>query len=70
MPFGNESKKDERKYGSDRDKSITEFDPDLPWNNPQNIMAARVRGLRYDSGRQVYIDADGCPITDSFGQDI
>ncbi|MBI4144963.1 hypothetical protein HY493_02050 [Candidatus Woesearchaeota archaeon] len=44
------------------------FDPDLPPSNIQNREAARAHGLRYDRRRNVYVDEDGFPARDRFGQ--
>lgn len=46
------------------------FDPDLPWTAETNRQAAKARGLVYDRKKKVYIDPDGCPILDGFGQPL
>ena len=49
-------------------EKLTDFDADLPPDNPINIEAARQRGLIFDYGRGAYIDEDGCLILDEYGQ--
>jgi len=44
------------------------FDADLSPDNVHNVEAARAHGLRFDRRRNVYVDADGYPIRDRFGQ--
>lgn len=46
------------------------FDPDLPLSSETNRTAARARGLRFDAKRAAYVDADGCPRRDRFGQPL
>lgn len=45
-----------------------EFDSDLSLDNPANKQAAEDHGLRFDRRRRAYVDEDGCPIRDRFGQ--
>ncbi len=47
-----------------------EFDPDLSSEHETNREAARVRGLRYDKRRRMYVDEDGCLVRDKFGQPL
>lgn len=54
----------------DRKRDELDFDADLPLTNPQNVEAARTRGLEYDRKRNVYVDEDGCPTRDIFGQPL
>jgi hypothetical protein len=46
------------------------FDPNFSPNHETNRRAAAARGLRYDHRRRVYVDADGCPALDKFGQPL
>jgi hypothetical protein len=46
----------------------TAFDPDLSPSSETNEEAARERGLRYDRTKEAYVDEDGCPVRDRFGQ--
>lgn len=48
----------------------TDFDPDLSPNHPANTEAARQRGLRFDSSIDAFVDEDGLPIRDKFGQEL
>lgn len=48
------------------EKSKLDFSP----QHETNREAARVRRLRYDRRRKVYIDCDGCPVRDKFGQPL
>lgn len=50
------------------EKKLTDFDADLPPNNPINIKAAAQRGLVFDITKEVYVDEDGCSIRDEYGQ--
>lgn len=52
------------------DKKLPEFEPELPWYNVHNVNAANSRGLVYDDIRSVYVDEDGCPVRDRYGQPI
>ncbi len=47
---------------------LANFDPDFSHRSATNQRAARQRGLRYDSSKKAYVDADGCLIRDRFGQ--
>lgn len=47
---------------------VPAFDADLPPTHPTNQAAAKARGLRYVADREVYVDADGLPALDQFGQ--
>ena len=47
---------------------MAEFDADLSREHPTNKEAAKERGLRYDSRKRQYVDSDGCPVRDKFGQ--
>lgn len=44
------------------------FDPDLSPDHETNRAAARARGLRYSKTQRAYLDEDGCPTLDQFGQ--
>ena len=46
------------------------FDPDLSPRNEVNVQAAKIRGLRYDVRLGCYVDSDGCPRKDRFGQSL
>ena len=52
------------------EEELPEFDADFPPDNPQNMAAAKARGLVYDSSRKAYVDEDGCLIRDEFGQPL
>lgn len=47
---------------------IPRFDADLARDHPTNRAAARIRDLRWSERRQAYVDGDGCPVRDRFGQ--
>jgi len=51
-------------------KRDPDFDADYSPGNPHNREVARRLGLRYDEGRRVYVDRDGCLIKDRFGQEL
>jgi hypothetical protein len=51
-------------------KSVPQFDPDFSPAHEINVEAARLRQLKYDSKRKVYVDEDGCPTLDRFGQPL
>lgn len=63
-------------YGSikkdpiDRKRDELDFDADLPYDNPRNVDVAQKLRLTYDSQRRVYLDEDGCPTRDEFGQPL
>ena len=46
----------------------TEFDADFSPDHPINEQAAEDHGFTYDPKRKVYVDSDGCPVRDHFGQ--
>jgi hypothetical protein len=45
-----------------------EFDADLPPSSETNTDAAERRGWRYDPFNAEYVDDDGCPVADEYGQ--
>lgn len=47
-----------------------DFDPDLSRSSEHNQEAARSRGLRYSERNKQYVDEDGCPVRDEFGQPL
>ncbi len=49
---------------------MSNFDPSLPYWHMDNQRAAQERGLRYDARRQVYVDDEGYPVLDRFGQPL
>ena len=49
---------------------MTEFDPDLSRQHETNKKAAEERRLKYDRRLRQYVDEDGCPAQDRFGQDL
>lgn len=53
---------------SEKLEKKTEFDADVSPDNPINIKAAKERRLVYNSRKRVYVDEDGCPQRDRFGQ--
>jgi hypothetical protein len=50
--------------------SEPKFDPDLSKEHPTNQEAAKVRNLRYSKRHRAYVDEDGCPRRDKFGQPL
>lgn len=46
------------------------IDPDVPWYEEHNLGAAKKLGVRYSRARKCYVDSDGCPVLDSFGQPL
>jgi hypothetical protein len=48
----------------------TKFDPDFSPNHETNRKAAKEQGLRYSPRLRVYVDSDGCPRRDRFGQPL
>lgn len=52
------------------ENKLTDFDPDLSPDHPTNIEAAEQRSLKYDKRRKVYVDSDGCPRRDKYGQTL
>lgn len=55
------------------DKKLEEkvrIDPDIPWNEPHNLEAARKLGIQYDRKAKVYKDSDGCLVRDKYGQEL
>lgn len=49
-------------------KEEPRMDPDLPRDNVYNRETARKLGWRFNRRLGQYVDADGCPVADSFGQ--
>ena len=49
-------------------KAKREFDPDFSPLHVSNQDAAKDHGLTWDRRRQAYVDQDGCPRRDRFGQ--
>jgi len=47
-----------------------EFDPDLSPDGEHNRKVARIRGLSYDPENEFYVDEDGFPSRDEFGQPL
>jgi hypothetical protein len=47
-----------------------EFDPDFSPDHEINKEAAKAHRLRYDRRRRIYVDEDGCPTRDKFGQPL
>lgn len=56
--------------GKDLSRKLTDFDADLPPDNPINIEAAEQRGWRYDKPKGHYIDKAGCLMADEYGQPL
>jgi len=46
------------------------IDADFSPKHPSNVEAAQELGLRYDPVRGAYVDGDGCPTLDRFGQPL
>jgi hypothetical protein len=44
------------------------FDPNFGPEHETNRRAAKVRRLRFDPRKNAYVDVDGCPVRDRFGQ--
>ena len=53
-----------------KETKLPEFEAGLPWHNVHNVNAANSRRLVYVGSREVYVDEDGCPVRDKFGQPI
>jgi hypothetical protein len=53
-----------------KEKKLPSFEPGLPPHNIHNLEAAKARGLVYSPRRRVYVDEDGCPTLDRFGQPL
>ncbi len=47
-----------------------EFDPDLSPDSPHNREIAERLDLTYDSKRRLYLDSNGYPARDQFGQEL
>ena len=45
-----------------------QFDADLSPSSETNTDAATARGWRYDPFNAEYVDDDGCPVADEYGQ--
>lgn len=46
------------------------FDADLSPQAEANVEAAKAHGVTYDSEKRQYVDEDGCPRFDSYGQPL
>ncbi len=58
-----------KKQGGGREKKPgKDFDPELTPTNVHNQKVAEELGLRWDSEKGAYCDADGCLERDKFGQ--
>jgi len=62
--------KDKDLEGKVNEKEFIRIDPSTSPYTPQNIEAARSRGLRYDPRSRCYRDSDGCAVADRFGQPL
>lgn len=51
-------------------KKLPDFDPDFSPDSEYNQEAAEARGLQFDPQSQQYVDDDGCPVRDEFGQPL
>ena len=49
---------------------VPEFDPDLSPDYEANRRAAEVRNLTFRRRTGQYVDEDGCPVRDRFGQKL
>jgi hypothetical protein len=58
-----------RETGS-RETGTYAFDADFSPDHETNKQAAKAHGLRFDRQRNVYVDSDGCPTRDRFGQPL
>lgn len=47
-----------------------DFDPDLSPDSPHNLQVADRLELIYNAKRRLYLDPDGCPVRDQFGQEL
>lgn len=52
------------------DDKEPKFDPDFSRHHEINREAARVRNLRFSLRHDAYVDEDGCPVRDRFGQPL
>jgi hypothetical protein len=50
--------------------NVPRIDPDVSPYEEHNREAARRLGLRYSRRRGCYVDEDGCPTRDRFGQPL
>ena len=46
------------------------FDSDLDIDHPYNQEVAQELGVTWDEGKQAYVDRDGLPTYDRFGQPL
>jgi hypothetical protein len=53
---------------SRNDRDAAGFDPDFSPFDGVNREAAAAHGLRSDPRQNLYVDEDGCPVRDRFGQ--
>ena len=61
---------DKEKKSSFREDLKRDFDSDVSPENPVNVKAVEQRGLMYNPRRGYYVDEDGCPVRDEFGQSL
>ncbi len=52
----------------DGNTKLPPFDPDFPPTHDINRRAAEARGLKWDPRQQYFVDNDGLPALDRFGQ--
>lgn len=52
----------------DTQKMHVQFDPDFSPYHEHNRRAAQGHGVKYDPRKEQYIDVDGCPTHDRYGQ--
>lgn len=64
------SEKEEAKTKKNPPVRLPTIDPDVPWYEEHNLDAARKLGVTYNRRRGYYVDEDGCPTRDRFGQPL
>lgn len=50
------------------EKQKAQFDADYSPKNPQNQQATRDHGLRWSARKRCYVDEEGLPVRDRYGQ--
>lgn len=52
------------------ERKLKDFDQDFGPEHPTNQEAARSRGLHWNPQKNRYMDSDGLPVRDQFGQPL
>ena len=68
MNFRTDKPLERRVRGARRRRS--RFDAELGPNHEINQAAARSHGLTYDRGKRAFVDDEGCPVRDKYGQPV